>query len=109
MQRKKNSYAELEDWVETNNKKGTAWNGVSWNGRNSQQEPNGWGTKLVSGMKITEANQQSFQSGPMDAIKEQISCPLHLHGQFMSRRSYVKWNVTQTQIEAVVIKPDDHL
>lgn len=37
--------------------------------------PKGAGTKLVPGIEITETNQQSFQSGPMDAIRAVITLP----------------------------------
>ena len=70
--------------------KGIYWNSVSQNERNKELEPKGTGTELVPGIKITEANQQSFESRPMDAIIEFISCPLLLHRQLMSFQSYVK-------------------
>lgn len=105
----KRVYVEFDDWVETNHTKRNYWNRVPWNERNCQRT----GTKrirnkLVSGIKIKETNQQSFQCTPVDAIKEK-SCPLLIHGQFIFDHMWSEWNVRQTQLQALVIKPGNHL
>lgn len=49
--------------------KGIYWNSVSQNKRNIELGAKGTGSKLTPGIKIMETKQQSFQSGPLDAIR----------------------------------------